>query len=85
MAVKPGDVEVGRCFVTPTGQVRKVTEITADGRVDYMARGKSFQRGDASWGNGPTGSALPSLADFANAVDRQVSCDWDPDYPERAP
>jgi hypothetical protein len=85
MGVKPDDVQVGRCFVTSQNQVRKVTEITSDDRVNYVARGSSFQRGEASWGRGPIKSALPSRADFANAVDRQVTCDWDPHYPERAP
>ena len=82
MSVPPEVVKVGRCFVMAKGQVRRVTEITPDGRVNYKARGK---RSSAPWGRGPTKSALPSLENFAQAVDRWVRCDWDPDFPERPP
>jgi hypothetical protein len=51
MAVKPEDVQVGRCFIKGE-QVRRVTEITADDKVQYQARGGDFSRGEASWGAG---------------------------------
>ena len=87
MAVNPEDVVVGACFVTlgTRPQVRKVIEITADDHVKYMSRGASYQKGEASWNYGTAKSALPLRADFASAVDRRVTCDWDKDYPERAP
>jgi len=79
MAVKPEDVVVGACFVTPTKQVRKVAEITADDRVSYMARASSGSK--FGWGSTP--SILPSRSEFATQVDRTVPCDGDPDHPER--
>ena len=82
MAVKPEEVVVGACFVTPTDQVRKVIEITADDRVRYMARGAS-SKDEFSWGSTPNKGDLPSRSEFASQVDRKVTCDWDRDYPER--
>jgi hypothetical protein len=79
MAVKPEDVVQGACFVTSTKQVRKVAEITADDRVNYMARASS----GSNFGWGFTPSILPLRSEFASQVDRKVSCDGDPDYPER--
>ena len=83
MTVKASDIEVGKCFVTISKQVRRVTEIT-DGKVDYEARGRSYKRGKESWSpSGVRRDQLPDKANFASQVERIVTCDWDPDYPER--
>lgn len=84
MSVEPSEVQVGRCFITASNQVRKVIEITTDDRVNYSARGSEY-KDDNSWGLGPNLSNLPSRAAFARAVDRRVKCDWDKNYPERDP
>lgn len=78
MPISISDIVVGKCFVTPTGQVRRVLEI-ADGKVKYESRGKTDRGG--SWG------AWTTVGDgrFAQDVDREVTCDWNPDYPERMP
>jgi hypothetical protein len=82
MAVDRAEVQVDRCFVTVHGQVRQVTEITVDGRVQYLARGSWS---DEPWGPGSVLSNPPSLDEFCNEVDRRVRCDWDSRYPERPP
>jgi hypothetical protein len=82
VAVNPEDVVKDACFVTSTNQVRKVIEITSDDRVNYLTRGASY-KGESSWGYGPPRTALPLRSEFAGQVDRKVTCDWDPDYPER--
>jgi hypothetical protein len=69
MAVNPADVRVGRCFITTGGQVRQVTEITADGKVRYLARGGKWK---GTWGTDSPLSNPPTLAKFAADVDRRV-------------
>ena len=77
MAVDPNSLSVGKCYVTASGQVRRVTDITMTGRVDYEARGS---RKVDKWHRGATQSNLPSLARFAGDVDREVKCSYHPDY-----
>jgi hypothetical protein len=85
MPVTPEDVQVGRCFITePAKQVRRVTEITGDDRVNYKARG-SEHKGKDCWGFGPPVANLPTRKTFAEQVDRRITCDWDKNYPERTP
>ena len=83
MPIEVQDIEVGKCYVTNAGQVRKVTEITDDGRVNYMARGHKVI--PEPWPPGSTKSNPPKKERFAAAVDREVRCDWDSDYPEHEP
>jgi hypothetical protein len=78
MPVSLDSIAVGKCFVTSTGQVRRVLKMK-DGKVTYESRGKTDHGG--SWG------AWKTVGDgrFANDVDREVTSDWNSDYPERAP
>lgn len=78
MPVPLNSIAVGRCFVTSTGQVRRVLEIK-DGKVKYESRGKT-DRGGSS-----VGRTTVSDSRFASDVDREVTCDWNPDYPEKTP
>ncbi len=82
MPIKIEDIKVGKCYVAGK-QVRKVTEITDDGRVNYMARGHKVI--PEPWPTTPTKSNLPKKETFAAAVDREVRWDWDSDYPEHEP
>jgi len=68
MAINASDVKVGRVFITVTNQERKVTEITADGRVKYDARSAN----GASWSPGSTLSNPPTMEKFIEACDRAV-------------
>jgi hypothetical protein len=63
-------IEVGKCYVTAIGQIRRVLE-TGSGRVKYEARGKTTE--DGSWSSRTTSSGR-----FANDVEREVPCDYDP-------
>lgn len=75
------EISVGCCFVTASGQVRRVTVITDEGLVGYEARGKSFRAGEKSWGPaGPTMDKWPDKETFASQVERKVPCHWDPDF-----
>lgn len=78
MPVSPEEIAVGKCYVTKNGQVRRVLEIK-DGKVKYESRGRTDRGG--TWGAWTT----VGIDAFANEVDREVTCDWDPNYPERAP
>jgi hypothetical protein len=78
MAISLSSIAVGKCFVTSMGQVRRVLEMK-NGDVKYESRGKTDRGG--SW----TGWTIAGAERFANDVDREVTCDWNPDYPERAP
>jgi hypothetical protein len=80
MSVAPSSIDVGRCYLTANNQVRRIVEITSDDRVNYEARGA---RNVTGWHPGPNLSSLPSRERFASDVERQVDCDWHPDYPER--
>ena len=74
MPFDPTTIAVGKCYVTLTGQVRKVQEIDGD-RVKYVHRGKKATPG---WETGQWRWASKST--FAADVDQEVACDWDPDY-----
>lgn len=69
MAINPSDVKVGGIYATTTNQERKVTAITAEGRVMYEARSGN----SAQWGPGPTLANPPTLETFVAACERIVS------------
>lgn len=79
MTVSPNSLAVGLCHITPNGQVRRITDITAEGGVNYEARGG---RNVKNWAPGPPLSNLPSRDRYASEVDREVKCSYHPDYPE---
>ena len=69
MGINASDVRVGGVYATTTNQERKVTEITADGRVRYDARSAN----SGTWGPGPNLSNPPSMEKFLEACERVVS------------
>jgi hypothetical protein len=77
MSVSPNDIEVGKCYVTePNHQVRKVLEVIED-MVRYATGGSDSTKRDwKHW-------ERTTKDQFAAEVDREVTCDWDPKYPER--
>lgn len=77
MAVRVKDIEVGKCYVTNAGQVRRVVKIET--KITYESRGKKAIPKGKKWNPRTTAKAET----FVNAVDREVRCDYDPDYPER--
>ena len=69
MPINASEVQVGGVYCTSTNQERKVTEITADGRVKYDARSAN----SGTWGPGPNLSNPPTMDTFTEACDRVVS------------
>jgi hypothetical protein len=78
MPVATDKITVGKCFVTEIGQVRRVLKVES-GKVTYEARGKTATGG--SWGE----RTIVGDGKFARDVVREVTCDYDPNYPDRAP
>lgn len=80
MAIDPENIQVGLCYVTSSSQVRKVLSVDGD-KVKYASRGrKCLPNWDETAHFDWTTKQI-----FAIDVDREVTCDWDPDYPERNP
>jgi hypothetical protein len=71
----PKSVQVGQCYVSATGRVRRVLAIHGE-RVLYETRVQANQKG-FTW--------RPSIVDpktFAAIVERPVPCDWTPETDE---
>ena len=70
MTIVPGSIVVGRCYVTPSREVRRVLEVGTN-TVTYVVRGKmAFP----SWDKKTWQST--SKENFASEVSREVPCDW---------
>jgi len=76
MAVDPSDLQAGKCYVTLTGQVRKIGQIK-DGKVIYTARGKRLV--PEPWSPGSTLANPPTVEKFSSDVEREVECSFEPD------
>ena len=76
MSVSASDLEVGKCFVTSSGQVRRILEFSNDGKICYEARGKKSLPENEIWGPKTTVNAEK----FASDVEREVRWDYDPDF-----
>ncbi len=70
MTIVPGSIVVGRCYVTPSREVRQVLEVGTN-TVTYVVRGKmAFPYWDKkTWQS-------TSKENFASEVSREVPCDW---------
>jgi hypothetical protein len=71
------DIKVGKCYRTPTNQVRYVLRITAH-EVAYVPRGQHRPK-PGWWKKGDRRKT--SVERFAQAVIERVNWYWDPDYP----
>ena len=75
MSVPPESIQAGQCYLTETGQVRRVLTLLPGSRVQY------------EWRNG---MAMPkrwkmdaqALHSFAVLVERPIPCDWTPETDE---
>jgi len=69
MPIDESNVAEGKCYATSTNQHRRVVAIK-DGKVTYE-----------SWGGNVTNTGAPlhrntaEIGTFANAVDKEISCD----------
>ena len=72
MPIESGSIRVGRCYVTPNNDVRKVLEVSS-AMVTYVVRGKmAFPSWDAkAWQS-------TNKQNFASEVSSEVPCDWQP-------
>jgi hypothetical protein len=72
VSLPPESLEVGKCYLTNTGQVRRVL-VMLPGRVQFERRVKT--RGlKLGW--------IRDIAEtraFASSVEREVPCDWTPE------
>lgn len=73
MAVPAETITVGKCFMTPGNQIRRVISVEA-AKVTYEARGAKMIKG--KW---PRRSTV-ELGRFAADVVREVPCHYDPDF-----
>lgn len=71
MSVDPESLTVGKCYITPDGQMRRIVEIIGDENVVYEVRSTSQPD---EWHPGSSLSDRISRVSFADEVDREV--DW---------
>ncbi len=71
MTVVVGDLAKDKCYATLTGQVRRIVEIDNE-TVKYESRGKKA----GTWNS----FTKVAAGNFAAAVEREVSCDYDPNF-----
>jgi hypothetical protein len=63
-------VEVGQCYLTEDGRVRRVTRLLPDGRIRYRYRGPFSKR----WRSGTL-----DRRSFFSTIERSVPCNWTPE------
>ncbi len=73
MTVPPEGIEVGKCYLTDGGIVRRVVAILPDRRIQYEWRGRLR----LSWKSG-----ILVAREFAQQAEREVPCDWTADTDE---
>jgi hypothetical protein len=73
VSISPESIKVGECYLTTSGQVRRVMRILPDGRVQYETRGGAVARA-FNWR-----TDIQDLRSFAFSAERAVPCDWTPD------
>ena len=72
MPVPPESIEIGRCYLTETGQVRRVVRFMGDGRVQYEERSAHILQ--KTWTVG-----MQCTRFFADLVEREVPSHWTPE------
>lgn len=75
MTVPPGSIEVGKCYLTNSGQVRRATRILPSGWIRYEWR----PAGEPSAAWQAASQVAPS---FTFQIKREVPCDWTPERDE---
>jgi hypothetical protein len=75
MSIAPESIQVGKCYLTKMGTIRRVTGLLP-GRVRYEQRPAHR----TTWANYRTD--ILDLRSFAFTVERLVPCDWTPERDE---
>jgi hypothetical protein len=78
MSVAPVSIAVGKCYLRFT-EVRRVTQITSNDEVLYTSRMKT----ESHFGLATSNNNRVTRGRFAQEVEREVPCDYDPYKPER--
>lgn len=76
MSMAPEAIEVGKCYLTGDGRVRRVTDILPSGEVRYRYRSFPAAKRRA-WRSGSL-----RLDVFAATLVREVPCNWTPERDE---
>ncbi len=79
MSIPPESIEVGRCYLTDGGRIRRVIRLMPDGRVQFEHRGARLLQ-KAPWVTG-----MQEMRSFAFQIEREVPCDWTPEADEVKP
>ena len=70
MSIDPQSIQVGQCYLSDTGKVRRVLNILPDGRVQFEARNRTDRTGLRSKLD------IMSAEAFAASTERPIRCDW---------
>ena len=76
MPLPPESIEVGRCYLSLSSEMRRVLHILPEGQVHYEVRPAALLRA-FGWREG-----VLELTPFAQLVERGVPCDWTPEADE---
>ncbi len=69
MSLPLRSIQVGQCYLTASGHLRRVVSLLSNGQVRYDLRVST--KAPERWI-----AAVLDLESFASSVDRAVSCDW---------
>ena len=78
MTIPPESIEVGKCYLSMEGRVRRVTKFLPGGRIRYAYRSVPANEGK------PWRTGRLDVARFAATALREVPCDWTPEGGLRA-
>ena len=76
MGLPPESIQIGRCYLSEEGRVRRVVGFWPAGWVQYRYRSATPYKRSA-WRSGRL-----SLQMFAATLVREVPCDWTPEADE---
>jgi hypothetical protein len=70
MSIIPESIQVGQCYLSTSGKIRRVLNILSDGRVQFEARNRSNSTGQR-WK-----LDIMSVEAFAASTEQPIRCDW---------
>jgi hypothetical protein len=73
MTIPVSALEVGKCYLTLPGEVRRFLRILREGKLHYEAREATVLRA-IGWKEG-----VLETTPFAALLEREVACDWTPE------
>lgn len=73
MPVPPESIQVGRCYLSDQGRIRRVTKFLPEGRLRYRYRSLLASKYE------PWQTGRLDVEGFATTTLREVPCDWTPE------